>query len=150
MDFDRTLLGSDHEVSERDRRALEFLRAKAVLVVVATGRSLSSFRRSVVQELPIDWPVFSSGAGIAQWPACEVVHAVHLPCGETASIGAHLEHLNAPYCVHDKIPNNHRFSHQLGRDSAERTKTPRARPSNPRTDLMDVRRTWSHVGSHKT
>ncbi|PIW02524.1 MAG: hypothetical protein CO108_18855 [Deltaproteobacteria bacterium CG_4_9_14_3_um_filter_63_12] len=118
-DFDGTLLGSDHQVSERDRRALECLRTKGVLVVVATGRSLFSFRRAVVQELPVDWLVFSSGAGIAQWPVCEVVHAVHLTCEETASIGAHLELLNAPYCVHDTIPNNHRFSYQLGRDSAD-------------------------------
>ncbi|MCK5036132.1 MAG: HAD-IIB family hydrolase [Candidatus Sabulitectum sp.] len=64
-DLDGTLLRNDGTFSARDISALESLREKGCAVVLATGRSPVSLQKCLGKmELPMNWYVLSSGAGI--------------------------------------------------------------------------------------
>lgn len=65
VDLDGTLLRSDGSFSSSDLKSLGDLRAEGCSVVLATGRSPFSLQRCLRgRELPVDWYVLSSGAGI--------------------------------------------------------------------------------------
>jgi hydroxymethylpyrimidine pyrophosphatase-like HAD family hydrolase len=61
IDVDGTLIGSDHEISERTVRALAAVRAAGVLVVIASGRPFA-----VVGPLAVhaDWVVSGNGVQV--------------------------------------------------------------------------------------
>ncbi len=64
-DFDGTLTGDNSPFNERDIASLEELRQSGCTVVLASGRSPFSLRRTLgEQKLPVDWFVLSSGAGV--------------------------------------------------------------------------------------
>ncbi len=66
-DLDGTLLRSDRTIGARTLAALELLAERDVVRVVATGRSLHSVERVLDREAPIDYLIFSSGAGLVTW-----------------------------------------------------------------------------------
>ena len=66
-DLDGTLLGSASRLGGANRRALEALGRNGTVRVVATGRSLYSARTVMPADFPIDYLVFSSGAGVVSW-----------------------------------------------------------------------------------
>ncbi len=64
-DLDGTLLRSDGSFSSQDLNSLRLLRDSGCIVVLATGRSPLSLKKCLNgRELPVDWYVLSSGAGI--------------------------------------------------------------------------------------
>jgi HAD superfamily hydrolase (TIGR01484 family) len=64
-DFDGTLLRDDGSFDSRDLSSLETLRAKGCAVVLASGRSPVSLEKCLNgYNLPVDWYVLSSGAGV--------------------------------------------------------------------------------------
>ena len=65
-DLDGTLLRSDRTFAAADLAGLRRLGELSVIRVVATGRSMFSFERIRPAGLPIDYVIFSSGAGIAE------------------------------------------------------------------------------------
>ncbi len=73
-DFDGTLLNDDKQISSADLAALDTLRHHRVKVAIATGRSMASFGKAMsqmsldrkVSSLPIDYVIFSTGAGVFQ------------------------------------------------------------------------------------
>ena len=58
VDLDDSLLGSDLEISQENKRALFTAREKGVLITVATGRMLDS-ALPYIKELNIDIPVIT-------------------------------------------------------------------------------------------
>ncbi len=64
-DLDGTLLREDGTFSARDLNSLKALQAGGCAVVLATGRSPFSLEKCLGgRELPVDWFVLSSGAGV--------------------------------------------------------------------------------------
>ena len=66
-DLDGTLLRSDQTIGTRTLEALELLAERDVVRAVATGRSLYSARSVLDRDAPIDYLIFSSGAGLVDW-----------------------------------------------------------------------------------
>ena len=66
-DLDGTLLRSDQTIGARTLEALELIAERKVVRVVATGRSLQSVLRVLDRDAPIDYLIFSSGAGLVDW-----------------------------------------------------------------------------------
>ena len=66
-DLDGTLLDSASRLSDGNREALETLGRNGVVRAVATGRSLYSARLVMLEDFPVDYLAFSSGAGIVSW-----------------------------------------------------------------------------------
>lgn len=111
-DFDGTLVRSDGTVSEQDRRALSGLRDKGILRVVATGRSLYSLQRSSGGDLPVDYVVFSCGAGILDAGRKRVIRKASLSAEEVDRVVRLLDTLELDFMVHREIPLNHFFRYR--------------------------------------
>lgn len=118
-DLDGTLLDTNARLGETNRRVLERLGENGCLRVVATGRSLYSADGVLDAAFPIDYLVFSSGAGILDWRNRELLasHAMH---GDDAehTLGVLLGR-GLAFMVHHATPDNHHFFYHHGRDSAE-------------------------------
>lgn len=67
MDFDGTLLRSDRTVAAEGLVALRQLGELGIIRAIATGRSLFSFNTVPLSDLPLDFVIFSTGAGILQY-----------------------------------------------------------------------------------
>ena len=113
-DLDGTLLDADARLGAANRHALEHLGETGRQRVVATGRSLHSAELVLDGDFPIDYLVFSSGAGIVEWRSRELL-AVHEMAGGHAQ--AALDLLLArglAFMVHLGIPDNHHFYYHQG------------------------------------
>ena len=66
-DLDGTLLNNRQEVSFEDMKSLYWLGENNVIRVIATGRNFFSLSKVLKSNFPIDYLVFSSGAGIYDW-----------------------------------------------------------------------------------
>jgi hypothetical protein len=109
-DLDGTLLRSDRTLAEAEAAALERLRARRIVRAVATGRSQYSFNTIPVARLPVDFVIFSTGAGVADHPGGRVLRGVSLAPGELAAACEVLERLGLDFMVHRAVPESHVFA----------------------------------------
>lgn len=107
FDLDGTLLNDERQVSETDYSLLETLGQNGVLRVAATGRNLFSLNRVLAPDFPMDYAIFSSGAGIMNWKTKEILHTEHLTKNEIDRIIKILDSFELNYSLHQCIPNNH-------------------------------------------
>lgn len=108
-DLDGTLLDSRHELRSIDRATLEALGAAGVLRVVATGRTLFSARRVLGADVPIDYLVHTSGAGVTSWRDGRLLNALHMEAPLASALAARLIALQQDFMLHHALPDNHRF-----------------------------------------
>jgi len=114
-DFDGTLLTDDKTISGEDITTLENLRQKKILTAIATGRSVYSFEKALTdigikkESLPIDYLIFSTGAGIMDLPGGRVIYQKALPVSDIGEITDYLDHGKVDYMVHKSIPDTHYF-----------------------------------------
>jgi len=123
MDLDGTLLRSDRAFSDIDLDALEQLGELGIIRTIATGRSLYSFNKAAVGDLPVDFVIFSMGAGILQQAGGKVVRRVSLEPHEVKRAYKILKTNRLDFMIHRTIPENHMFSYfrtNEGNDDFER------------------------------
>jgi hydroxymethylpyrimidine pyrophosphatase-like HAD family hydrolase len=108
-DLDGTLLDSQRQLGALDRATLLELGARGIVRVVATGRSLFSARRVLSADFPIDYLVFSSGAGIVRWPSEELLLVQHMSAVSALSLARRLRERGLDFMLHRAIPDNHHF-----------------------------------------
>lgn len=70
-DLDGTFLKNDRTVSCKNLEALHYLGEKKIVRVAATGRNLKKVRDVLTQQIPFDYIVYSSGAGVIKWQTGE-------------------------------------------------------------------------------
>jgi HAD superfamily hydrolase (TIGR01484 family) len=110
-DFDGTLLRSDRSFSDTDLNALIRLGELGIIRAVATGRSIYSINTVSISDLPVDFILFSSGAGICQHPDGRIIRKVSLEPHEVVLAIKTLQANNLDFMVHHPIPDNHIFSY---------------------------------------
>lgn len=66
-DLDGTFLKNDKSISKENLDSLHSLGQKGILRVVATGRNLKKTMEVISSDIPFDYIVFSSGAGVYDW-----------------------------------------------------------------------------------
>ena len=110
-DLDGTVLRSGRTFARVDLNALEALGRQAVVRVIATGRSLYVFNTAAKEVLPVDFVLFSMGAGVLQYPAGRIVPTVSLDPPEVIQATAVLKTCGLDFMVHRPIPDNHWFSY---------------------------------------
>lgn len=114
-DFDGTLLNDHRVISQRDLSTLALLREQGVVVVIATGRSLFSFERALLQmgldrkRLPVDFLVFSTGAGILDLKTEEIIRRLSISRPETKQIIQYFNAQGFDYTVQKAIPDTPYF-----------------------------------------
>lgn len=108
-DLDGTLARSDSQICPVDLSTLDKLGDMGICRVIATGRSLFSARRVLDDKFPIDYLIFSSGAGVLDWHSQEIINEEHLSAETVRAIAGTLTEQRVDFCVQDPIPNNHRY-----------------------------------------
>lgn len=108
-DLDGTLLNSQGELSLRDRCSLLELAKRGIYCVVATGRSPYSFDKVAAGDFPIDYLIFSSGAGVINWQTKELLLDSEISAPEAQRAVDILVGEGVDFMVHEPIPANHRF-----------------------------------------
>jgi hydroxymethylpyrimidine pyrophosphatase-like HAD family hydrolase len=116
MDLDGTLLRSDRTFGGPDLKALRMLGNRNVVRAIATGRSLASFNTVVVADLPVDYILFSTGAGVLQYPSGEIIRKIHLEPSEVSRACDILSTFELDFMVHRTIPDNHMFAYVRAND----------------------------------
>ncbi len=109
-DLDGTLLTPDWECLEADRQTLWQLGQAGIVRIVATGRSLHSARRVLAADFPVDFLVFSSGAGILDYRSGETLRQHSLARPEVAEIASVLAEHGLDYAVLHAVPDSHVFT----------------------------------------
>lgn len=114
-DLDGTLLGSDRKISSRNLDVLHELGEKGVIRVIASGRSLYSFRRAVpAPDLPIDYLVFSTGAGIVDLSSQELLRKVEMDNALLRNAASILMENDVSFTIQAGLPDNHYFWYYEG------------------------------------
>lgn len=109
-DLDGTLLQVDHSISTTDYHTLEELGKLGICRVAATGRNLMKVRQVLNPDMPFDYVIFSSGAGLIEWKTQKLLMAMSIPAGETSEIIDFLINERLNFKVSREIPDNHHFA----------------------------------------
>jgi hydroxymethylpyrimidine pyrophosphatase-like HAD family hydrolase len=118
-DFDGTLYDKLSGFAPQDLSTLNALDHKYVRVL-ATGRSLKSLYRVVDSSFPIDYVVFSSGAGVYYLKDEELLRRVVFSAEQTEQLCRRLIDIELDFMVHHPIPDNHYFHYYQGKVSCSR------------------------------
>lgn len=108
-DLDGTLLDPNGRVSHLDMDTLNLLGEKGILRVIATGRTPYSFDKVIPNDFPIDYLIFSSGAGAMEWKTKKLLYTTELTPLDVQHVTKILIDRKADFMVHEPIPANHRF-----------------------------------------
>ena len=77
FDVDGTLLSHTlNDVPASTRRAIDKLRSRGILTVVATGRHMEEFNKLPVSSLPFDGYLMLNGSSRALLPTAQHIYAV--------------------------------------------------------------------------
>ncbi|HDQ14597.1 MAG TPA: HAD family phosphatase [Sediminispirochaeta sp.] len=108
-DFDGTTYHSASGFHPRDLETLKILEQDSFVRVFATGRSMESLRRVIDRSFPIDYVVFSSGAGVYDFKKEELLRRRVLSAAVTEEVCRRLIELKLDFMLHHPIPDNHYF-----------------------------------------
>ncbi|MBI9102020.1 MAG: HAD family phosphatase [Spirochaetales bacterium] len=110
LDFDGTLYSPRSGFSEKNRKALHSLKECGICRAIVTGRNLASFKKVTSSlALPIDYLIFSTGAGILNWETGELIHSNTLPAPDVNKIRKVLIDEQLDFMIQKEIPENHEF-----------------------------------------
>lgn len=141
-DLDGTLLNPEHKISTKDMQTLEFLETLKIIRVIATGRSVYSVRKVLSADFPIDYLIFSCGAGILNYKNNKILREDHLYKKDIKHIAEYLLSKNIDFMLHEPIPQNHYFyyhlNHKSNQDFLDRLKIyqPFAKPLHGQLDEL--------------
>lgn len=111
-DFDGTLLNDNKTVSQKDLDTLQELKSRNVIVAVATGRSVYLFQKALLamgagedsQDFPIDYVIFSTGAGIMEFPSSRLIYQKAIDHFDIQKVTTCFDECRIDYMVHKAIP----------------------------------------------
>ncbi len=110
-DLDGTLLNSEKKISPLNLQCLHDLGEKKITRVIATGRSLYSFQKLFTNTIPVDYLIFSTGAGVMDLQSEELLHSSSLSHDDSMSIADYLIDSEVDFMVHHDVPHNHHFTY---------------------------------------
>ncbi len=117
VDLDGTLLTSTRHIAPQDLTALFRLRAMGYLIAIATGRSNYSFNQLIAKLglsddenlLPVDYVIFSTGAGIMKFPGNKLLKSFSLSHKDVRCTVDYLEMSGLDYMIHKPVPDTRHF-----------------------------------------
>jgi hydroxymethylpyrimidine pyrophosphatase-like HAD family hydrolase len=104
----------------RDVQVLHELGAAGVVRAIATGRALTTARKVVGDDFPIDYLIFSSGAGILDWHSQSLLVSHEIRSEAAAhAIRVFVAH-DLDFMIHAPIPDQHVFRfHRTGKSNPD-------------------------------
>jgi Cof subfamily protein (haloacid dehalogenase superfamily) len=118
-DLDGTFLKNDRTVSDVNIEALRKLTEKGVVKVAATGRNMKKVKEVISEDLPFDFIVFSSGAGVYNWNTHELMQKKDIKANDVQNILNFLLAKNINFNVYRAVPENHRFYYFRGSEKCD-------------------------------
>ena len=107
FDIDGTLLNDNKQVSKVDLETLHSLKRPNIVRIAATGRNCYSVQKILEPDFPVDYVVFSSGAGIMEWNTKRILYTKHIGKTDIERVIQLIKPHNLNFTVHLPIPNNH-------------------------------------------
>ena len=108
-DLDGTLLSSDGTFLQKDLDALESLTRCGVKTAVATGRSLYSFIHSPGVDLPVDYIIFTTGAGVVTQPEHKLLYKKNIFPEMVEQALKFMKNSMLDFMLHHPVPENHKY-----------------------------------------
>lgn len=119
-DLDGTLLNPQRHISDIDFQTLKLLGENEIHRVIATGRSPYATHKVLPPDFPIDYLIFSNGAGILNWNTKGIFYAQSLKPDEVVVIVNLLIGIAVDFMIHKPIPENHHFVYyQTGNENLD-------------------------------
>lgn len=109
LDLDGTLLNNSKLIGDSDNQTLKYLGERNILRVFATGRTLYSAKKVLSQNTPLDYLVFSSGAGVYDWKKKELLFSSSISVEKVHEIIDCLRSFDVNFSVQFAIPDNHKY-----------------------------------------
>lgn len=113
-DLDRTILPAEGTISAKTLDSFKHLKEKGFIRVIATGRSIYSAYKVLNEDFPIDYMIFSTGAGIIEWESKKLIYNKKFSAEITAQISEELIKEDIDFMIFETIPNNHKFRWHKG------------------------------------
>ncbi|MCP4340285.1 MAG: HAD-IIB family hydrolase [Desulfobulbaceae bacterium] len=125
VDLDGTLLTSERQLAQEDLNALSRLQEMDYLTAIATGRSNYSFDQLMTKlgylnpanSLPVDYVIFSTGAGIMDFPGKRLLKSFTLSPEDVRCTANYLETSGLDYMIHRPVPDTRHFLYSLNGDN---------------------------------
>lgn len=113
-DLDGTFLRNDRSVSPGNIEALHTLGSKNILRVVATGRNMKKVSEVIHSDVPFDYIVYSSGAGIYNWKDKKHIYTRNMKPESAGKLLSHFVKRRFNFCVFAAAPDNHNLWYHKG------------------------------------
>jgi len=119
-DLDGTLFQKEQRISARNLETLTRLGGRGILRVIATGRNLHSLDKVIPRGFPVDYAIFSSGAGVMEWRTRSLIRAVSMGASDVRDAFAVHTAEDLDFMIHWPVPDNHRLiAFPTGRSNAD-------------------------------
>ncbi len=116
-DLDGTFLKNDKSISKENLDTLQMLGEMGILRVVATGRNLKKTMEVISYDIPFDYIVFSSGAGVYDWKNQELIYHQNLYGSIVQQLADFLVIRNLNFHLFKPVPENHNCWYYRGTES---------------------------------
>jgi len=108
-DLDGTFLKNDRSISRRNLDTLHLLGERGIVRVAATGRNLRKVHDVIPEEVPFDYIVYSSGAGIFDWQEKKHIFQQNIESGPASELSGYFREKNYNFSVFAPAPDNHKL-----------------------------------------
>lgn len=106
-DLDGTFLDNNKIISNQNLEMLHLLGKKEIVRVIATGRNLAKTREVIPDEIPFDYIVFSTGAGVYNWKTKKLLYRKNIEQETVNGIQKYLYNNNISFHLFRPVPDNH-------------------------------------------
>jgi len=113
-DLDGTFLKNDKSISDKNIEMLNLLGEKQIFRVVATGRNLEKTMDVISAEVPFDYIVFSSGAGVYDWKQKKMLFQQNMSKQNVQQIADFLFDLDLNFHLFKPVPENYKCWYHRG------------------------------------
>jgi Cof subfamily protein (haloacid dehalogenase superfamily) len=113
-DLDGTFLKNDKTISQKNLEMLNVLRQRNIYRVVATGRNLVKTMDVIGSEIPFDFIVFSSGAGIYDWQEKKLLFQKNMSKDIVQGIADFLVSRDLNFHLFKPVPDNNQCWYHRG------------------------------------
>ncbi|NDC23700.1 MAG: HAD-IIB family hydrolase [Proteobacteria bacterium] len=108
-DLDGTLVGRNAPLSAADRQSFLEAKTAGAICAIATGRSLLGVQKEIEPNFPLDYLIFSSGAGIYDWKSKKLLRDVSMGSEEVLSVYSYLSQQRKDFTIQLSALESHRF-----------------------------------------
>ena len=118
-DLDGTFLKDDRSISANNLKALHLLGDKDMIRVAATGRNLHKVEEVIRGDVPFDYIVFSSGAGVFDWKRRKHIFNRNIDSKSSKKISNYFIERRLNFHAFFPVPQNHKHWYFRGDKKCE-------------------------------